>query len=86
MPASIRAFVDDSTDPGVRGFLHTPETPNSNALVLTHGAGSNSQAPLLMAVADAFCAARLGHESGHVYGTLPPGVDAGVIVDRALPA
>jgi putative acyl-CoA dehydrogenase len=38
------------------------------------------------AVADAFCAARLGHERGHVYGTLPPGVDAGAIIDRALPA
>jgi putative acyl-CoA dehydrogenase len=38
------------------------------------------------AVADAFCAARLGGESGRVYGTLPAGVDAGAIVDRALPA
>ncbi len=38
------------------------------------------------AVADAFCAARLGGEGGHVYGTLPPGVDAGAIIERALPA
>ena len=37
------------------------------------------------AVADAFCAARLGGESGRVYGTLPAGVDAGAIIDRALP-
>jgi putative acyl-CoA dehydrogenase len=37
------------------------------------------------AVADAFCASRLGRESGHVYGTLPQGVDAPAIVDRALP-
>ena len=29
------------------------------------------------AVADAFCAARLGRRGGRVYGTLPPGVDAG---------
>ncbi len=36
------------------------------------------------AVADAFCAARLG-DSGRVYGTLPGGVDAGAIIDRALP-
>ena len=28
------------------------------------------------AVADAFCAARLGGEGGRVYGTLPAGVDA----------
>jgi putative acyl-CoA dehydrogenase len=38
------------------------------------------------AVADAFCAARLGGEGGRAYGTLPAGVDAGAIVDRALPA
>jgi putative acyl-CoA dehydrogenase len=38
------------------------------------------------AVADAFCAARLAGEGGRVYGTLPPGVDAGAIIDRALPA
>jgi putative acyl-CoA dehydrogenase len=37
-------------------------------------------------VADAFCAARLGGDGGRVYGTLPAGVDAGAIVDRALPA
>jgi putative acyl-CoA dehydrogenase len=38
------------------------------------------------AVAAAFCAARLAGEGGRVYGTLPPGVDAAAIVDRALPA
>ncbi len=38
------------------------------------------------AVADAFCAARLGGESGRVYGTLPAGVNATAIVERALPA
>ena len=37
------------------------------------------------AVADAFCAARLSGDSGRVYGTLPVGVDAGAIIDRALP-
>jgi putative acyl-CoA dehydrogenase len=38
------------------------------------------------AVADAFCAARLGGKGGRVYGTLPSGVDARAIIDRALPA
>src|SRR5437763_2914749 len=38
------------------------------------------------AVADAFCAARLGAAAGRAYGTLPRGVDARAIVDRALPA
>ena len=37
------------------------------------------------AVADAFCAARLGGESGRVYGTLPAGLDVGAIIERALP-
>jgi putative acyl-CoA dehydrogenase len=36
------------------------------------------------AVADAFCAARLDGQRGRVYGTLPRGVDARGIVDRAL--
>jgi putative acyl-CoA dehydrogenase len=36
------------------------------------------------AVADAFCAARLGGEGGRVYGTLPAGVDAPAIIERAL--
>ena len=38
------------------------------------------------AVADAFCAARCDGGGGRVYGTLPAGVDAAAIVDRALPA
>jgi putative acyl-CoA dehydrogenase len=37
------------------------------------------------AIADAFCATRLAGEGGRVYGTLPPGVDAGTIIERALP-
>ena len=36
------------------------------------------------AVADAFCAGRLGDARGRAYGTLPAGVDAGPILDRAL--
>jgi putative acyl-CoA dehydrogenase len=37
-------------------------------------------------VADAFCASRLAGEGGRVYGTLPGGVSARAIIDRALPA
>jgi putative acyl-CoA dehydrogenase len=36
-------------------------------------------------VADAFCATRLAGQGGRVYGTLPGGVDAAAIVERALP-
>jgi len=45
-------------EPGIGGFLHQSESPNGDGLVLTHGAGANCQAPLLRALADAFCAAR----------------------------
>ena len=38
------------------------------------------------AVADAFCSTRLAGEGGRVYGTLPAGVDAATIIERALPA
>jgi len=37
------------------------------------------------AVADAFCAARLGADCGLAFGTLPPHVDATTIVKRARP-
>lgn len=37
--------------------MHTPDAPSGDGLVLTHGAGSNCGAPLLVAVAEAFCAA-----------------------------
>jgi len=40
--------------PAVRGFLHAPAKAVSGGLVLTHGAGSNCNAPLLVALADAF--------------------------------
>ena len=50
-------FADTQLDPPVRGFLHQPAIPAHSALVLTHGAGSNSQSPILRALAEAFAAA-----------------------------
>lgn len=44
---------------GVRGFLHRPERAGERGLVLTHGAGGNCKAPLLVEAANAFCAAGL---------------------------
>jgi predicted alpha/beta-hydrolase family hydrolase len=38
----------------VRGTLERPDRPSGDAIVLTHGAGSNSQAPLLVRMAEAF--------------------------------
>ena len=48
------AFFDDSLNPAVRGFLHSPSTANGDALILTHGAGSDCTAPLLVAISDTF--------------------------------
>jgi len=55
--SSVRAFADRASDPPVRGFLHVPAAPNGSGLVLTHGAGSNVQAPLLIALAETSAAA-----------------------------
>jgi len=41
----------------VRGFLHRPNAAAERGLVLTHGAGGNCRAPLLVAAAEAFSAA-----------------------------
>jgi hypothetical protein len=55
-------FSDDSLDPAVRGWLHTPRVPNGDALILTHGAGSDCTAPLLVALGETF--------AGHGYVVL----------------
>lgn len=50
-----RVVTDVTVDPFVRGLLHVPESSNGNGVVLTHGAGSNCKAPLLIALAETFC-------------------------------
>jgi uncharacterized protein len=54
---AAQPLIDDSAEPRVRGFLHVPDKPNGNGLVLTHGAGGNAQGLLLVAMAETFCAA-----------------------------
>jgi predicted alpha/beta-hydrolase family hydrolase len=51
---STITFSDDFLNPAVRGFLHSPANPNGDALVLTHGAGSNCATPLLIALSETF--------------------------------
>jgi len=54
----IERFANETPgQPAVRGFLHRPENEARGALVLTHGAGSNCGAPLLVAVAENFAGA-----------------------------
>jgi predicted alpha/beta-hydrolase family hydrolase len=51
--AAVTAFRDGS----VEGLLHSPNEPNGVAVVLTHGAGSDCRAPLMIAVATQLCSA-----------------------------
>jgi uncharacterized protein len=59
---STTTFFDDSLNPAVRGFLHSPANPNGDALILTHGAGSDCTSPLLVAIGETF--------AGHGYVVL----------------
>jgi hypothetical protein len=61
MQPAIRFFYH-SLDPAVRGWLHTPRVPNGDALILTHGEGSDCTAPLLIAISETF--------AGHGYVVL----------------
>lgn len=39
---------------GIRGWLHEPLRPNGDSILLTHGAGADSNSKLLIALANAF--------------------------------
>jgi hypothetical protein len=80
MPPSPEPFVDVSVNPNVRGFIHRSATPARDGLVLTHGAGSNSRAPLLVALAEVFATAGvtvlrcdLPYRQSRPYGPPRPG-------------
>jgi len=62
MESTTSSFLDDTVNPAVRGFLHFPENPNGDALILTHGAGTDCAAPLLVALSESF--------AGHGYAVL----------------
>ena len=66
------------------------EDPQFRARTLVEDLALALQGSLLVrhsppAIADAFCGARLAGAGGRVYGTLPAGVDAGAVIERALP-
>jgi uncharacterized protein len=50
-------FDDASGDPAIHGFLHAPTKSNGDSIALTHGAGGNCQAKILVEMADALAAA-----------------------------
>ncbi|KIZ15061.1 acyl-CoA dehydrogenase family protein [Streptomyces natalensis] len=75
---------------GMLGSLAVPERAQLMARSLAERMALVLQGSLLVrhshpAVADAFCASRLGGEWGHAFGTLPTGVDLGAILERARP-
>jgi putative acyl-CoA dehydrogenase len=87
--ARLDVHLERMRDRGVAVFESAE--PQFSARQVVEDLAVALQASLLVrfappAVADAFCAARLAGEGGRVYGTLPAGVDAAAIVDRALPA
>jgi putative acyl-CoA dehydrogenase len=70
--------------------VFSSEDPQFEARRIVEDLALSLQASLLVrhapaAVADAFCASRLERDGGRVYGTLPAGVDAKAIIERALP-
>ena len=75
----------------IAGFVSSPHDTQWQARRTVEDLGLALQGSLLVrhspaAVSDAFCAARLGGRGGRALGTLPTGVDARAIVDRALAA
>lgn len=77
--AVAEPFADVSVDPPVRGFLHRTNSPQ-NGFVLTHGAGSNSRAALLLALAETLAAGGfavlrcdLPYRQARLYGPPRPG-------------
>jgi len=53
----VEPLFDRSVEPHIRGYLHHPDNSSGHGLILTHGAGSSAQTPLLIALAEAFAAA-----------------------------
>ena len=82
--------LDRAVD-ALRDDLARPEEFEPGARALTERMALALQASLLVrhaprAVADAFCASRLGERWTGAYGTLPPATDTDTILARALPA
>jgi putative acyl-CoA dehydrogenase len=83
--------ADERLDTAVAGLkAQLAEADQVSARRLVERMALALQASLLVrhaphAVADAFCATRLGGDWGHAFGTLPAGTDLDAILERALP-
>ena len=92
VPRGCRRRPRGSTRGSARsnGSCAIPTTPRPARAGSSSGWRLALQASLLVrhgdaAVADAFCASRLGGDGGLAYGTLPPRVDTAAIVERHRP-
>ncbi|MBK5110673.1 MAG: isovaleryl-CoA dehydrogenase [Thermoleophilia bacterium] len=84
------ARLDAFTDRVREEVTSSPETLEVRARRVIEGLALAFQGSLLVrhgdpAVADAFCASRLDGNRGGAFGTLPPGLDYGSIIDRSAP-
>jgi putative acyl-CoA dehydrogenase len=79
--AGVRAMLPELADPRV-AQLRARVLAERLALVLQGSLLVRHSHP---AVADAFCASRLGGDWGYAFGTLPAGADLGSILERARP-
>ncbi|MFE7121542.1 acyl-CoA dehydrogenase family protein [Streptomyces sp. NPDC057654] len=77
--ARVRKLLGELSDPG-RAQLLARRLAEQLTLVLQGSLLVRHSPP---AVADAFCASRLGGDWGHAFGTLPTGVDLGRVLERA---
>ncbi|WP_340384185.1 acyl-CoA dehydrogenase family protein [Streptomyces sp. SS7] len=74
--ARLRSDLGTATPSGARRLVERMALTLQASLLVRH-------AP--PAVADAFCATRLGGDWGHAFGTLPDGADVDGILERSLP-
>ncbi|MFJ2302648.1 acyl-CoA dehydrogenase family protein [Streptomyces sp. NPDC087787] len=72
----LRAGLGEASPAGARRLVELMALTLQASLLVRH-------AP--PAVADAFCATRLGGDWGHSFGTLPDSADVDAILERALP-
>ncbi|MGW7351529.1 acyl-CoA dehydrogenase family protein [Streptomyces sp. NPDC054784] len=72
--AGLASAGPEEAQLGARGLAERMTLVLQGALLVRHGAA---------AVADAFCASRLGGDWGRTFGTLPPGTDFGAVLRRA---
>jgi putative acyl-CoA dehydrogenase len=74
--ARLKSLLDTASEAGARRLVEHMALTLQASLLVRH-------AP--PAVADAFCATRLGGDWGHSFGTLPDGADVDAVLRRALP-